>query len=29
MTIDHSQHTLQGEIIEAFCRVQQRLGSVL
>jgi formimidoylglutamate deiminase len=29
MTIDHSRHALQGEIIEAFCRVQQRLGSEL
>jgi len=29
MKIDQSKHSLQDEIIEAFCRVQQRLGSEL
>jgi formimidoylglutamate deiminase len=29
MRIDHSRHALQDEIIEAFSRVQQRLGSEL
>jgi len=29
MRIDHGRHALQDEIIEAFCRVQQRLGPEL
>jgi formimidoylglutamate deiminase len=29
MKIDHSRHALHDEIIEAFCRVQQRLGPEL